>query len=239
MGANDAIGKLLGQWAQGMGAGAVVLRIALAFVLSAVIGSERAAKYHAAGLRTFMLAGLASVAAALADVFIISESGVKLPLLSAATVIGVAIIGCNTILFSSKNQLKGLTTSVCLWTTGIISLCIGLGLYTVALIGFVALLVCVTLFSGLENIFKRRSNRLEVHLELENRTYLREFIGTVRRFGLKINEIEVNPAYANSGLGVYSVKFTVADKELQKKKHSQIVEALSALDCVSYIEEIA
>lgn len=239
MGANDAIGKLLGTWSQGAGAGAIALRIASAFVFSAVIGSERAVKFHAAGLRTFMLVGLASVVAALADGYLMLYRGLRVPVLSAATVIGVAIIGCNTILFSSKNRLKGLTTSVCLWANGILSLCIGLGQYTVALIGFASLVICVMLFSWPENFFKQKSNRFEIHLELKNRSLLQEFMSTVRRFGLKIDEVEVNPAYVNSGLGVYTVKLTVCDKELKKKKHAQIIEALSALDCVYFIEEIA
>lgn len=239
MGTHDIIGKLLGEWSQGTGLGAVVLRIVLAFVLSTVIGCERAANYHAAGLRTFILVSLASVFAALGDVYFIKVMETKVTLLSAATVIGVALIGCNTILFSSKNQLKGLTTTVCLWANGILSLCIGFGLYTPSLIGFAAMILCVMLFPKLENMFKRRANRFEVHLELKNRANLQEFITTVRQFGLHINELEVNPAYANSGLGVYSVKLTVSDKELKKKKHSEIVEALSTLDCVHFIEEIS
>lgn len=238
MGTQDAIGKLLGEWSQGIGLGAVALRIGLVFVLSTVIGCERAANYHAAGLRTFILVSLASVFAALGDVYIIKAMETNVSFLSAATVIGVALIGCNTILFNSKNQLKGLTTTVCLWANGIISLCIGFGLYTPALIGFAAMILSVMLFPRLENMFKRRANRFEVHLELKNRSNLQEFISTVRKFGLNVNELEVNPAYANSGLGVYSVKLTVADKELKKKKHSEIVQALAALDYVNFIEEI-
>lgn len=234
----DPLAKLLGEWAQNTGVGAIFFRVGLVFVLSAVIGIERAVKYHAAGLRTFMLVGLASVAAAIADVCIVRDTGASFSFLAAATVIGVALIGCNTILFSSKNQLKGLTTTVCLWTNGIVALCIGFGLYTAALIGFSAMLLCVVAFSELENLFKRKSRRFEAHLELKSRNSLSEFTTTVRKFGLKIDEVEANPAYANSGLGVYSLKLTVCSKELLKKKHSEIIEVLSSLDCVHYIEEI-
>ena len=51
----DPIAALLGPWSASLTAGAVVLRIALAAVLAAVIGWERSAKRHAAGLRTFLL----------------------------------------------------------------------------------------------------------------------------------------------------------------------------------------
>lgn len=234
----DIIAELLGEWSTGIGAGAVAFKVVLSLVLAAIMGCERATKRHAAGLRTFILVSLSGVFAAIADTYFSLTAEKGFPLLSAAMVIGVAIISCNTILFSSKNQLKGLTTSVYLWANGIISVCIGLSLYTAAVIGFAAMILCVTLFPNLESRFKRRSNHFEVHLELKNRTSLQEFMGTIRKFGLKIDEIESNPAYVNSGLCVYSMTLTVVSDELKKKKHSEIVEALSALDCVYFIEEI-
>lgn len=235
---NDIIAKLLGDWSKGVSVGAVALKLALCVVLAAVIGTERAQKHHAAGLRTFISVSLALAVAAIGDTYLIGSCGVKVPVLTAATVIGVAIIGCNTILFSSKNQLKGLTTSVCLWANGIISAMIGFGQYTLALIGFVALVLCVALFPNFERRFRQRSPRMEVHLELKSRNCLPEFMETVRKFGLKINDIEPNPAYANSGLGVYSVLMTATSSELKKKKHGEIIEALAVLENVSYIEEI-
>lgn len=235
---NDVIANLLGDWSKGVGVEATILKIALAALLSAVVRFERGQKHHAAGLRTFISVSLALTLTAIGDVYLIESCGIRFPAMSAATVIGVAIIGCNTILFSSKNQLKGLTTSVCLWTSGIVSALIGFGQYTAALLGFVALLLCVAIFPDLEKKFKRKSSLLTVHLELKAKNCLQEFISAVRQFGLKINDIELNPAFANTGLGVYSVAMTVDDPSLKKKTHEEIVEILSVLECVSYIEEI-
>ena len=67
-------------------------------------------------------------------------AGTSMPLISAAAVIAIAIISSNSILYSSKNQIKGLTTSVALWMCGIIGLTIGAGLYTVSVIGYAALM---------------------------------------------------------------------------------------------------
>ena len=75
-------------------------------------------------------------------------------------------------------------------------------------------------------------------LELVSRNVLQEFTGTIRKFGLRIDDIEINPAYANSGLGVYTIKFKIIDDGLKKKTHGEIIEVLSALDCVHYVEEI-
>ena len=236
----DFLAGLMGDWSKdATHLGSIFLKIAIIIILTTILGCERARNRHAAGLRTFMVVGLASTLVAIADLCLMQKMGVGFPFLSAATFIGIAIIGTNTILFSSKNQLKGLTTSVGLWTTATIGVVLGLGLYTVTLIAYCVLMLCLTVFIKVEKINKQRSNHFEVHLELKGRSLLHEFTATIREFGLKIDDIEINPAYANSGLGVYTVSLTVLDGELRKKPHAEIVKALSALECVSYIEEIA
>ena len=234
----DFFASLMGDWSMEVNLASIALKIGIIIVLTTILGCERARNRHAAGLRTFMVVGLASTCVAIADLYLISAMGVAFPFLSATTLIGIAITGANTILFSSKNQLKGLTTSVGLWATAIIGVVLGLGLYTVTIIAYCVLMLCLTVFTRLEKFNKQRSNHFEVHLELKARNLLQEFSATIREFGLKIDDIEINPAYANSGLGVYTVSLTVTDKELRKKTHTELVKALSALDCVSYIEEM-
>lgn len=142
-------------------------------------------------------------------------------------------------MYSSKNQIKGLTTSVALWTCGIIGLTIGAGLYTVSVIGYAALICCLALFPTFEIDLKNRSNHFEVHLELKNREDLQRFITTMRTLGLKIDDIEANPAYINSGLSVYSVSLTVRQKDRTKySSHKEMIEAINTLDFVYYAEEI-
>lgn len=236
----DPISKLLGEWAANINIGSVLFRMAVSFAFAAVIGCERATKRHAAGLRTFMLVSLASTMATIIDVYIIETFGAAISLVSAATVIGAAIISSNTILYSSKNQIKGLTTSVGLWTCGILGISVGAGFYSVALIGFISLLFCLALFPSFEAYLKNRSNHFEVHLELKNKSDLRDFVATIRKLGLRIDDIEANPAYINSGLSVFSVSMTINSQELKKyKTHGEIIEAIGTLDYVNYIEEMS
>ena len=233
---SDPIAQLLGPWAAEPGPWCAVFRVALAVLLAAVIGWERSSKRHSAGLRTFMLISLAGCAAALLDQSLLDAN---IPLLSAAAIIGMAILSCNSILFSSKNQIKGLTTSVGLWCCGIVGLALGAGLYTLALVLFLALLCSMSGLPALETHLKDRSNHFEVHLELKNKLDLPGFVSTVRALGIRIDDIESNPAYLNSGLSVFTVSFTVASAELkQYKKHGEIIEALNSLDYVYYIEEM-
>ena len=114
-----------------------------------------------------------------------------------------------------------------------------IGLYTVTLIAFVALLASLALFPQLETILKNRSNHFEVHIELKSPGHLQNFVTTIRKLGLQIDDIEANPAYLGSGLSVYSVSITINSSELQKyKTHSEIIEALRSLDYICHIEEI-
>ncbi len=235
----DQIAGLLGGWSAEINFGSVMLRVALSLVLSAIVGFERSSKRHSAGLRTFIIVSLAATTAAIVEMYFFSL-GSSTPWICAAVIIGIAMISGYSIFFSSKGQIKGLTTSAGLWTCGIIGIAIGLGLYTIALIAWAALLCGLSLFPVLEMYLKDKSNHFEVHLELKSTADLRNFVTTIRRLGMRIEDIELNPAYLNSGLSVYTVSFTISSQELKKyKRHSQIIEALRSLDYIAFIEEMS
>ena len=232
----DPIAQLLGEWSWGFNEYSALLRILLSVTLAAVIGCERSSKRHSAGLRTFILVSLAMTLIMLLDGFMMS-SGIYI--LSCAGIIGVAIISVHSLLVSSRSQIKGLTTAAGLWTCAIIGLTVGAGYYTVTLVSFVVLICCLSVFPTLERYLKNRSNHFEIHLELKDNGYLDNFVTTIRRLGLRIDDIEANPAYAGSGLSVYSIALSVNSKELKKyKTHTEIIEALRSLEYICYIEEM-
>ena len=147
----DWIAGLLGPWSAELAPGSILLRLALSMALAAIIGCERSSKRHSAGLRTFILVSLAGTATMLIDQYLMELLPVTIPVLSAAAVIGITTISANSILFSSKNQIKGLTTSVGLWCCGIVGLALGAGLYTLALVLFLALLCSMSGLPALDN----------------------------------------------------------------------------------------
>lgn len=232
---NDPISVFLGEWSANLGFEAIVFRIAISLILAAIIGCERSSKRHSAGLRTFIIVSVASTVAMILDL----ELASKYFLISASTVLGISTISVNSMLVSSRRQIKGLTTAVGLWCSTIIGLAIGAGLYTLTLIAFVSLLGCMSFLPAFEVFLKDRSNHFEIHLELTNSTYLQDFVTTIRRLGLTIDDIEINPAYVNSGLSVYSIAISISSEELKKyKTHKEIIDALKTLDYVYHIEEM-
>lgn len=231
----DPIAKLLGEWSQTLNWKSILFRIILSVCLSAIIGCERSSKRHSAGLRTFILISLAMTVLMILDEYLLETN---FYLLSCAGIIGVAILSVHSLLVSSRSQIKGLTTAAGLWACSIIGLSIGAGYYTVTLIAFIVLICCLSIFPQLERYLKNRSNHFEIHLELKNSNYLYNFVTTIRRLGLKIDDIEANPAYANSGISVYSISVSISSKELKKyKTHKEIIEALQTLDYIYHIEE--
>ena len=92
-------------------------------------------------------------------------------------------------------------------------------MYTVALGLTLSMLACMSSLPALEKDLKDRSNHFEVHLELKNKSDLPDFVSTVRALGIRIDDIELNPAYLNSGISVFSVSFTIASQELKKYKN--------------------
>lgn len=237
----DPIAQLLGEWASELNIYSAMLRIILAFIFAGTIGIERARKRHSAGLRTFILVAIASTMAMVLDIYcsVSNIFGKGIVVISAATVIGIAIISSNSLLYSSKNQIKGLTTAVALWSISFVGLALGAGFYTVGLVGYILVFFCLAILPDVEAYLKNRSNHFEIHLELKNKSDLQDFITTIRKLGLYIDDIEANPAYQNSGLSVYSISITITKENLRKyKSHAAIIEALSTLDYISYISEI-
>ena len=237
---DDPVARYLGTWSSGINAYSVVFRILLAVVLAAIVGCERSSKRHSAGLRTFILVSMASSVSAMIDLSIMDVNDEGFAIISAASIISVAMISGNSILFSSRSQIKGLTTSAGLWAIGVIGLATGAGLYTITMISFTALLLCISQLPRIERILKDRSNHFEIHLELKNSYNLQDFVTTIRKLGLKIDDIESNPAYTNSGLSVYSVSMTINERDFKTyRKHHDIIEALRSLDYIHHIEEMS
>ena len=235
----DPIARLLGDWSIDLTIYSILLRLSLALIIGALIGCERSSKRHSAGLRTFILITLGTTVASMMDSVINYHADIDIYLISAAAILGASIISIKSLLTSSRGQIKGLTTSAALWASSLIGLIIGIGYYTIGIVSGLFLILALAILPYLEGYLKNRSNHFEVHLELKNAIYLKNFVSTIRLLGLSIDNIELNPAYLNSGLSVYSIAISVNGKEMRKyKTHKEIIEALRSLDYIYHIEEM-
>jgi putative Mg2+ transporter-C (MgtC) family protein len=120
----------------------IAVRLLLTMVAGAVIGFNRGARGHAAGLRTVILVGLAASVAMLQANALLAVGGkatdsfgvmdfMRLPL---GILTGVGFIGGGAIL-KRGDMITGVTTAATLWVMSVIGLCFGggqLGLGTAA-----------------------------------------------------------------------------------------------------------
>lgn len=227
---NDKISYLL----TGLNIWSIVIRILIAVIISGAIGLERSSRRQAAGLRTYILVGLGSSMIMITNQFLIEAFGTGDPArLGAGVLSGIGFLGAGTIMFTSKSQVKGLTTAAGLWATACIGLCVGCGFYTISLIAFIIIICVLELLPKIETKLTSKRGYFELHIEFEERANLKTFISLVRQKGYKILAVEHNPAYSNSGLSVYTM-LLVDGKS--KESRSSFIEWAKELEYVEFIE---
>lgn len=234
----DIIGKLLGDWSQEFNVYSCLLKFVLCLCVGIIMGTERSRNLQAAGLKTFVFVSIASALAGIFDFYMVTEIGATFSVVCPIIIVATAIISSNTILFNSKNQFRGLTTSVGLICSEVMSLVICQGLYFIGLIGLLIYIFGFIILPKIEVGTKRRSTSFEIYVELKSRDSLQKFVHALRQLGLKISGVEINPAYANSGLAVYTVALKIDKNKIKVDSHKDIIEAITSLDTVNYIEEI-
>ncbi len=113
----------------------VIVRLAISFLLGALIGVERQMRRRDAGLRTFALICMGSTAAMLISIwipqtypnFLNGDPG----RIAAQVLTGIGFLGAGAIIHS-KGSIQGLTTAACIWIAAVIGLAAGAGMYMAA-----------------------------------------------------------------------------------------------------------
>lgn len=234
----EIISNILGEWSNELNIYSMTLRVCLSVIFAFCLGSERSIKGHSAGIKTFILMAMATTISAFIDLFLMENYEMKIPLCLSISILGSAIIGGNVILFNSRNQIKGITTSSWLWTSSIMGAVAGLGLYTLSIILLILFVIISIFMPKIELYLKKRSTHFEIHIELKDKKDLPNLISVIRQLGMRVDEIEFDTAFVNSGISAYSIKIIIVDKDLRKnKQHNEIIDAIKSLGFVFYVEE--
>ena len=214
----------------------ILLRLLLAFGVGAILGAERATKSHAAGLRTYILVSLASCVCMLVNLMLFQRADTaRIP---AGVLTGIGFIGAGTIITTSRQQIRGLTTAAALWASGCTGLAFGAGLYTIGFIATILIIFVVMFMHSIEGKLQKNVRMFDVHVELKDSSKLTEFLTFLRDKNLEIKSITLDPAYENSGLSVYSITLHSLGNKNEFLKESQVIELVNNLDYVNYCEAI-
>jgi putative Mg2+ transporter-C (MgtC) family protein len=214
----------------------ITIRVVLSLILGGIIGIERSRKNQPAGFRTYMLVCLSSALVMMTNQFIyIGFEGTDPARLGAQVISGIGFLGVGTIIVTSRNQVRGLTTAAGLWTSACLGLAIGIGFYEGAIIvGFFVLLI-MTLFKKIDVYLTSNNKIITIYASFLSIEFFDNFIVSCNNLGLKVIDIEMNK---NSNSNETSVVTILNFKSSERCNHLDIIRRLSDFDGLIHIEEL-
>ena len=214
----------------------IFIRLSLAMLCGGILGMERGKKNRPAGFRTYMLVCVGATLVMLTNQYLCELYGTGDPArLGAQVISGIGFLGAGTIIVTGRNRVKGLTTAAGLWADACLGLAIGVGFYSAAVIGGVLILLVMSVLHRLDDIMVANAKNVDLYMEFQKMSDLGAFMSGIKEYGMKILEIEMTKSNSTEDIGV-AVLLTI---KLEKKKpHTEIIELLSLMEGVRYLEEI-
>lgn len=226
----------------------VALRLFLAMLCGGCIGLERGRKRRAAGFRTYMLVSLGAALAMILGQYnchmmeggwaaLAAESGVRTDIsrFGAQVINGIGFLGAGTILVTSKQEVKGLTTAAGLWASACMGLAVGAGFYECVLLAFMLMLVSIRVLPYVENFVVENARNMDLYVEFESLDDIGNIIGCLKAQNVQIYEVDIDHG-REERLRYPSAVFSI--RLNQKMAHTQILTAITELDCVRVIDEV-
>ena len=122
----------------------IILRLLLATALGAIIGFQRERAGKPAGLRTHVLISLGAAVFTVASIYGFGAASDPARI-AAGVLVGVGFLGAGVILRTGEGIVAGLTTAATIWVVASIGLAAGAGMYLVAAVAAVLILIVLYL----------------------------------------------------------------------------------------------
>ena len=212
----------------------LLLRLALACVLSGLIGMERERNRHPAGLRTHILVCVGATLIMLTNHFIFEKfrglANMDPARLGAQVISGIGFLGAGTIIKEGLS-IRGLTTAASLWTVAGLGIAIGTGFYSGAIIATLFILIILMFFTRFEYLFYSKNNRTYIVIKSENLNNQINLIAT------KLNELEIHynnisAEEAEDNLMMLSLKVTSSNNI----SNNTLIQELYKLQGIKYVQ---
>ncbi len=142
----------------------IILRLFIAVVLGMCIGAERLFVHKEAGMKTHALVAMGSalfmlVSEAMAEKYI-SFPGLNPTMIPAQIIVGIGFLGAGMIMFRDS-RTRGLTTASGLWVTAGIGMAAGFGLFSLAIIATVLILLIFITMNVIEKPIRKISEEID------------------------------------------------------------------------------
>ncbi len=224
----------------------VFLRLTLAMILGGLIGLERGRMRRPAGFRTYLLVCLGASLTMILSQYcyhlqstewaeLIGKAPIDISRLGAQVISGIGFLGAGTMIITRRQHVKGLTTAAGLWTSGCMGLAIGAGFYELVFLAFVLIFITMRLLNQLEVYMLKKARHLHVYIELDSLGHIGDLLTYLKEMGIQILDVDLKRGKSDIGQNS-SVIFHL--RMNQRQEHSQVISAISSLDCIVLIEEL-
>lgn len=135
----------------------LIIKLFLALFLGTLIGVERLFVHKEAGMKTHSLVSLGSALfVIISETLMIKYGGLDFDpsRIASQIIVGIGFLGAGSIIFEGSH-IRGLTTASGLWVTAGIGMAVGFGLYNLAIITTVLVLVIFTIMGILEKPIRK------------------------------------------------------------------------------------
>lgn len=203
----------------------LLLRLGMAILAGGIIGYEREARRHPAGLRTHILVCIGAcvvslIECLLAEQFLgsgLHENGITFTMgrLSAQVISGIGFLGAGTII-TTKRNIVGLTTAASLWAVGCLGISAGMGLYALCAVGTVLILIVLTLIKQLFIGHRYKIIEISFKHRIETMHFLKDYFAA-NRIIVQNEDFRVEESPDGN---IYTIVYTL---DLQRKLDSAMV----------------
>lgn len=223
----------------------ILLRLALAMAFGGLIGLERGRKRRPAGFRTYMLVCLGAALTMMLGQYeriLLSEywSGdMKLQTdvsrFGAQVINGIGFLGAGTVIVTGRQEVKGLTTAAGLWACACMGLAIGAGFYECVILAFLLIFLTMRLLPAVEAFMLEKARNMTLYVEFHNMDNVGEILDCIKAQSVQIYEVDLDRGREECSCNpnaIFSLRLPTW------KMHTQVLAAISGLDCIYTIDEI-
>lgn len=203
-----------------------LVKMILSLCLGALIGAEREYKSKVAGFRTIILITLGSTLFTLVSVALMGQGD---PTRIASTIVtGIGFLGAGVI-YRETGTIKGITTAAVIWAAAAIGMMVGFGLFAIAIISVIMILIILLSFSWLQRYIDRTNREKIYRIHLINNV---ENIQTIKQL---IKSFKLNPKVINQGKRKGFI-YVVIEVDGPVKFHNNFVKSLYESEMVESFE---
>ncbi|MGP4042258.1 MgtC/SapB family protein [Gracilibacillus sp. D59] len=198
-----------------------ITRLAIALILSGLIGFERELNKHSAGFRTHILVGVSSCLMMLLsingfDSFIENYENIRFDpaRIPSYVISGIGFLGAGTIIVHG-GTIRGLTTAASIWAVAGLGLIVGIGMYKEAFVTTLIILISLVVLNKFEQRLHRKNHHIVFEVKLSKERNASKFIEHVQSFPIEIREFDIS----NESPEITKIKMYI-DAIHQKKREN-------------------